>query len=447
MGGAEGCSDAEVERVFRDERAAVLATLIRQVGDLQLAEDALQDAFAAAVEAWRRDGVPERAGAWITVAARRRAIDRLRRDRSAAARAERLAELVRAEAGAAGEADAADGGPVGDDRLRLIFTCCHPALGLPARVALTLRMVGGLTTGEIARAFLVAEPTMGKRIVRAKRKIADARVPYRVPAADELPGRLRGVLRVVYLIFNEGYSAAEGERLVRGELCGEAIRLGRLLAGLMPDEPEVWGLLALMLLQDARRAARTDADGRYAGLDEQDRGRWDRAEIRAGLAALRRAARPGEYGLQAAIAALHMASPEPDWVRIARLYRTLGEISPSPVVELNRAVAVGFADGAEAGLALLGPLLDEPALERYQPLYAAHADLLRRAGDAGGAERAYRRALELTGNGAERAELLRRMAGLAGGPVSKTAPVSRRMGEVRADGRDLTDQGGRDGVD
>ncbi|MFD0683916.1 RNA polymerase sigma factor [Actinomadura fibrosa] len=400
--------DAVVARVFRDERLAVLATLIRQVGDVQLAEDALQDAFAAAVEAWRRDGVPDRAGAWITVAARRRAIDRLRRDRSIAERAERLARLMRLEDGRP------DAGAVDDDRLRLIFTCCHPALAMPARVALTLRMVGGLTTAEIARAFLVAEPTMGKRIVRAKRRIAEAGVGYRVPGRDELPERLRGVLRVVYLIFNEGYSAAEGDRLVRGELCGEAVRLGRLLAELLPGETEVWGLLALMLLHDARRPARVDADGHYVALHEQDRSLWDRDEIREGLAALARAKGPGEYRLQAAIAALHMAAPEPDWTLIARLYGTLGEISPAPVVEVNRAVAVGFADGPGAGLALLAPLLDEPVLERYQPLHAAHAELLRRAGDVDGAEGAYRRALEITGNEVERAELARRLQTLRG---------------------------------
>ena len=284
---ADDAAAAAVARTFRDERAAVLATLIRYVGDFQLAEDAVQDAFVSAVATWPQDGVPHNPGAWITVAARRRAIDRLRRTRSLADRAERLAELVRldmSEHPAAEEQSA-----IVDDRLRLIFTCCHPALDPSARVALTLRALGGLTTGEIARAFLVSEPTMGKRIVRAKRKIADAHIPYVVPSDDQLPDRLRGVLRVVYLIFNEGYAAAEGDRLVRGELCSEAIRLGLLLSKLMPDDAEVWGLLALMLLHDARRAARVDDHGRYVGLGEQDHSPWDQGRIREGLRALERA--------------------------------------------------------------------------------------------------------------------------------------------------------------
>src|SRR4051794_35365080 len=260
-------SAAAVERAFREERAGVLATLIRHVGDFQLAEDAVQDAFAAAVASWPRDGVPANPGAWLTTAARRKAIDRLRRNRSIADRAQRLAELARDPHE---ETEMPDASAVVDDRLRLMFTCCHPALGLPARVALTLRMLGGLTTGEIARAFLVSEPTMGQRISRAKRKIADAHIPYRIPPDDELPDRLDGVLAVVYLIFNEGYTAAEGDQLVRSELCAEAVRLGRLLVALMPDEGDARGLLALMLLHDARRAARIDEDGRSVALDEQD---------------------------------------------------------------------------------------------------------------------------------------------------------------------------------
>jgi RNA polymerase sigma-70 factor, ECF subfamily len=409
---------AAVARAFRDERAIVLATLIRQAGDFQLAEDAVQDAFEAAVTAWRRDGVPANPGAWITTAARRRAIDRLRRDRSVADRAERLAELMRLDSQHEEEATMNDESSIVDDRLRLIFTCCHPALQMPARVALTLRALGGMTTGEIARAFLVAEPTMGKRIVRAKRKIADARIPYRVPADDELPDRLRGVLRVVYLIFNEGYAATGGDRLVRGELCDEAIRLGELLCRLMPDDAEVWGLSALMLLHDARRAARVDPSGRYAALDEQDRSLWDHDRIREGLARLERAVqlrRPDEYQLQAAITALQIQAPDADatdWAQIAELYDALARLNPSPVIELNRAVAVGLAAGPAAGLALLEPLLGDSALEHYQPLQAAHAELLSRAGDATGAARAYERAIALTANAVERAELERRLSAL-----------------------------------
>ncbi len=408
---------AAVERAFRDERAAVLATLIRHVGDFQLAEDAVQDAFASAVATWPRDGVPDNPGGWLTTAARRRAIDRLRRTRSLADRTDRLAELARLDA-QENRPDADEESAVHDDRLRLIFTCCHPALAVPARVALTLRMLGGLTTGEIARAFLVAEPTMGQRLSRAKRKIAEAHIPYRVPSDDVLPDRLPGVLMVVYLIFNEGYDASGGDRLVRGELCSEAIRLARLLARLMPDDAEVWGLLALMLLHDARRAARVDEQGRYVRLDEQDRSLWDQGRIREGLGARERAMRlrrPGPYQLQAAIAALHVEAPsaeEVDWPQIAELYGALARIAPSAVVEVNRAVAVAFASGAEAGLELLAPLLEDPALERYQPLHAANAELLQRAGDAAAAARAYERAIELSSNAVERAELERRLDAL-----------------------------------
>jgi RNA polymerase sigma-70 factor, ECF subfamily len=409
---------AAVARAFRDERAIVLATLIRQAGDFQLAEDAVQDAFEAAVTAWRRDGVPANPGAWITTAARRRAIDRLRRDRSVVDRASRLAELMRLDAQQEEELPMEDESSIVDDRLRLIFTCCHPALSQPARVALTLRTLGGLTTGEIARAFLVSEPTMGKRIVRAKRKIADANIPYRVPADEELPDRVRGVLRVVYLIFNEGYAAAGGDRLVRDELCDEAIRLGQLLTRLMPDDAEVWGLQALMLLHDARRAARVDSSGRWVALDAQDRSLWDRGRIREGLAGLERAVRlrrPGEYQLQAAITALQIEAPDAettDWAQIADLYGALARLNPSPVVELNRAVAVGLATGPAAGLALLEPLLGDSKLERYQPLHAAHAELLSRAGDAAGAARAYELAISLTANAVEREELERRLGAL-----------------------------------
>ena len=410
---------AAVAQVFRDERAAVLATLIRYAGGFQLAEDAVQDAFASALQAWRRDGVPKNPGAWITVAARRRAIDLLRRDRSAADRAQRLAALLRLDEQE--HPSMTQPSVIADDRLRLIFTCCHPALDMPARVALTLRALGGLTTGEIARAFLVAEPTMGKRIVRAKRKIADAHIPYRVPAGAELPGRLAGVLRVVYLIFNEGYSASGGDLLVRRELCSEAIRLGRLVCELMPGDAEAWGLLALMLLHHARCAARVDGHGAYVALPDQDRSLWDRDRIREGVRALGRAARsgsPGPYQLQAAITALHMQAPSSDtapWEQIVRLYATLGAVSSSPVVALNHAAAAGFAYGADAGLRFLEPLLGEPALERYQPLHAAHAELLRRAGDVAGAGRAYQRAIALSANAVERAELARRLQALTAG--------------------------------
>ena len=408
-----------IAATFRDERAIVLATLIRQSGDFQVAEDAIQEAFESALTVWRRDGIPDSPGAWITTAARRRAIDRLRRDRSVADRAERLADLMRLDARHEEVPSMDDESALVDDRLRLIFTCCHPALAMPARVALTLRTLGGLTTGEIARGFLVAEPTMGKRIVRAKRKIAEAHIPYRVPPDEELPDRLRGVMRVVYLIFNEGYAATGGDRLVREELCEEAIRLGELLCRLMPDDAEVWGLSALMLLHDARRAARVDADGRYVALGDQDRSLWDQGRIREGLARLELAVRrrqPGEYQLQAAITALQIQAPDTestDWAQIAELYGALGRLTPSPVVELNRSVAVGLAEGPEAGLTLLEPLLADPTLEHYQPLYAAHAELLTRAGDSAGAAQAYERAIALTENEVERSELERRLAALA----------------------------------
>jgi RNA polymerase sigma-70 factor, ECF subfamily len=409
--------DAALQAAFREERGAVLAALIRQVGDFALAEDAVQDAFEAALGAWRRDGVPARPGAWLTVAARRKAIDRLRRARATEGRAERLAELMRLDDGEE-EPEMETTNAIEDDRLRLIFTCCHPALGLEAREALTLRALGGLSTAEIARAFLVAEPTMGKRLVRAKAKIADAGIPYRVPPDEELPERLRGVLRVLYLIFNEGYVRTAGTELLRTDLCAEAIRLAALLTELMPDEAEAWGLLALMLLHDARGAARTDATGRFVALGDQDRARWDEAKLSRGHEALARSIRlrpPGPYALQAAITALHVEAPDPeetDWAQVAALYARLVELDPSPVVAVNHAAAVGFAAGPERGLALLEPLLDDPKLERYPPLHATHADLLRRQGDARGAAAAYERAAAVSANAVERDELLRRRARL-----------------------------------
>ena len=421
-----------VEHAFRQERAAVLATLIRQVGDFQLAEDALQDAFASAVATWPRDGVPRSPKAWLTTTARRKAIDRIRRRRTADDRVAKLAELARLDAqehpprGRGGPDDGGDDGPdddaegnaVVDDRLRLIFTCCHPALNLPARVALTLRTLGGLTTAEIARAYLVPEATMAQRIVRAKRKIADGHIPYRVPPGHALPGRLGGVLSVLYLIFNEGYGAAAGDRLVRGELCSEAIRLGRLLHDLMPDEPEAGGLLALMLLHDARREARVDDAGAFVPLDRQDRSRWDAGRVAEGVHVLERALtrrQPGPYQLQAAIAALHVQAPraeDTDWAEVAELYAALARVAPSPVVEVNRAVAVGFAEGAQAGLAVLALLADDRALAGYQPLHAARAALLARSGDTAAAADAYRTAIGLSANAVERAELERRLGAL-----------------------------------
>jgi RNA polymerase sigma-70 factor, ECF subfamily len=411
-----------IGRAFREEGPAILATLIRQVGDFTLAEDALQDAFAAAVAAWPRDGVPARPGAWITTTARRKAIDRLRRERGLADRIARLAALASRDAAGDDDADAGADAPedddaIADDRLRLIFTCCHPALALEARVALTVKLLGGLSTAEVARAFLVSEPTMYQRLTRAKRKIAAAGIPYRVPPADLLPERLGGVLAVVYLVFNEGYAASSGDRLVRGELCGEAIRLGRLLANLLPDDPEVLGLLALMLLQDARRDARVDpATGAFVALDAQDRALYDRGRIAEGTRALDQALarrRPGPYQLQAAIAALHATAADAaltDWVEIAALYAELDRRAPSPVIRVNRAAALAFAGAPEAGLQLVTPLLEDPRLRGYAPLHAAHAELLRRTGAPGAATAAYDRAIAATGNAVERAELERRRA-------------------------------------
>jgi RNA polymerase sigma-70 factor (ECF subfamily) len=424
-------SDASIAaaRAFREERAAVLATLIRQLGDFQLAEDALQDAFAAAIADWARNGVPDRPGAWITTTARRRAIDRLRRDRGLADRVARLRVLAEREAAYEAEPEPS---AIADDRLRLMFTCCHPALALEARVALTLRSLGGLSTEEIARAFLVSDTAMYQRLVRARRKIAVARIPYRVPADEDLTERLGGVLAVLYLIFNEGWSASGGQRLVRGELCDEAIRLTRMLARLMPDEPEVGGLLALMLLHDARRAARVDVHGALVRLEDQDRTLWDRGRIREGERVLEAALTRGSVGpyqLQAAIAALHATAPsvdETDFAQIAQLYGLLAGVAPGPVVEVNRAVAVGRAHGSQAGLAVLAPVLAGGDLDGYAPLHAAHADLLQRAGDVDGARQAWGRAAACADNDVTRAALQVSYAGTCAPPRPSAPPARSR---------------------
>jgi RNA polymerase sigma-70 factor (ECF subfamily) len=406
---------AVADRLFREERGRAVATLIRILGDFDLAEEAVQEAFAEALRAWPGRGVPRNPGAWITATARNRAIDRLRRERGLRERTEILSRLAALEALGGDETDVSG---IPDDRLRLVFTCCHPALPMDARVALTLKTLGGLTTGEIARAFLVAETAMAQRIVRAKRKIRAAAIPYRVPPPELLPERLPGVLAVLYLVFNEGYSASTGP-LVRAELCEEAVRLARVLRGLMPDEPEVGGLLALMLLQHSRREARSDAGGDLVLLEEQDRSRWDHEMIDEGLALLDSvlvARRPGPYQLQAAVAALHARAPRPedtDWPQIAALYGRLADLTPSPVIELNRAVAVAMADGPARGLRLAEALADE--LDGYHLFHATRADLLRRLERRDEAATAYCRALELVTNPSERAYLERRLAEVSAG--------------------------------
>jgi len=402
---------AAVEDVYRSESRRVLATLIRLLGDFDLAEEALHDAFTAALERWPRSGVPDNPRGWLVSTGRFRAIDKLRRRARFDASVAAIAAELRSDVGADPSWSAED---VDDDQLRLIFTCCHPALPPEGKVALTLREVCGLTTEEIARAFLVGTPTLAQRIVRAKNKIRDARIPYEVPSRTDLPERLDAVLQVVYLVFNEGYYASSGKSLTRPDLSGEAIRLGRLLVELLPD-PEALGLLALMLLHEARRAARTSAEGDLILLEDQDRSLWDRIRIAEGVQLVERALasrRFGPYTLQAAIVAVHAEAAsmdDTDWAEIVALYDVLARVEPSPVIELNRAVAVAMRDGPESGLDLIDDLLGRGELEDYQPAHAARADLCRRLGRAEKARAAYRRALELTRQGAEREFLERRL--------------------------------------
>jgi RNA polymerase sigma-70 factor (ECF subfamily) len=407
-----------VESVFRSEGGRIIATLIRISGSFDAAEDAMQEAFTAAVSHWSENGIPDNPAAWITAAAHRRLIDAARRERTRVEKEEPLVYETRLAQRKPEEALVEElSNPHPDDRLRLIFTCCHPALNREAQVALTLRTLGGLTTPEIARAFLIPEPTLAQRLVRAKSKIRLARIPYEIPALDALPTRLESVQAVLYLIFNEGYAATAGDSLTRRDLCAEAIRLARVLCELLPD-PENLGLLALLLLQDSRREARVSDAGDLVTLEDQDRGRWNHIQIAEGLPLVERALRarrPGPYQLQAAISAIHAQAHTPaetDWAQIAALYSELLRLSPSPVIELNRAVAVAMSEGFEHGLALMDRLGDGGQLQEYYLLHAARADLLRRLGRPREAAAAYRRALDLTANAIERRYLQRRLESL-----------------------------------